>query len=84
MITLNLVFESIIGALVNNVLNTTLDAFYPTFLLLTHVFLFLQGIGTDEDALIEIMCSRSNAEIHKIRESYKRCKYMYKTTVSNK
>ncbi|XP_076435473.1 annexin A7-like [Babylonia areolata] len=31
----------------------------------------IKGAGTDEDTLIEILCSRSNAEIKEIREIYK-------------
>jgi len=32
----------------------------------------IKGIGTDEDVLIEIMCTRSNAEIAAIKEAYSR------------
>lgn len=31
----------------------------------------LEGIGTDEDCLIEILCCRTNAQIAKIKEAYK-------------
>lgn len=31
----------------------------------------IKGAGTDEDALIEIMCTRNNAQIHAIKASYK-------------
>lgn len=31
----------------------------------------IAGLGTDEDTLIEILCSRSNAQIHAIRAAYK-------------
>ena len=34
--------------------------------------LFLQGLGTDEGVLIEILCTRSNAEINAIKQSYQR------------
>ncbi|KAL5111960.1 Annexin A7 [Taenia crassiceps] len=32
----------------------------------------VEGIGTDEDCLIEIICCRTNAQIAKIREAYER------------
>ncbi|CAL8091821.1 unnamed protein product [Calicophoron daubneyi] len=32
----------------------------------------IKGAGTDEDALIEILCSRTNAQIAKIKEAYSR------------
>ncbi|XP_060560007.1 annexin A4-like isoform X2 [Ruditapes philippinarum] len=32
----------------------------------------MRGIGTDEDAMIEILCSRSNAQIQRINEAYQR------------
>lgn len=32
----------------------------------------MAGIGTDEDVLIEILCSMSNYEIHTIKHAYER------------
>jgi len=31
----------------------------------------ISGLGTDEDALVEILCTRNNKEIHAIRDAYK-------------
>ena len=33
--------------------------------------LLLQGLGTDEDVLIEILCTRSNAQLQEIKRVYK-------------
>lgn len=32
----------------------------------------MSGIGTDEDVLIEVLCSMSNYEIHTIKNAYER------------
>jgi len=34
--------------------------------------LSLQGLGTDEGVLIEILCTRTNAEINAIKQSYQK------------
>ena len=36
------------------------------------VFVFFQGLGTDESVLIEVLCTRTNEEIRAIREAYKK------------
>lgn len=35
----------------------------------------MAGIGTDEDVLIEVLCTMSNYEIHTIKHAYERRKY---------
>lgn len=35
----------------------------------------VKGAGTDENALIEVLASRTNAEIHELKLAYKKCKY---------
>lgn len=35
----------------------------------------LQGLGTDETTLIEILCTCNNAEIKAIKEAYKESKF---------
>jgi Annexin len=35
----------------------------------------MAGLGTNEDTLIEILCTLNNAWIHAIKNSYQRCNY---------
>lgn len=42
-------------------------------------FFLSQGLGTDEDTLVEILASRTNKEIREIKQAYKEgvCVRMY-------
>ena len=33
----------------------------------------VKGLGTDEKALVEVLCSRSNEELQAMKASYKKC-----------
>lgn len=37
----------------------------------TYLYRAMKGVGTDEEAVIEVLCSRSNVEIMKIKEDYR-------------
>ena len=37
----------------------------------TYLYRAMKGVGTDEEAVIEVLCSRSNVEIMKIKEEYR-------------
>ena len=50
-----------------------------------HCFLLFlpQGLGTDEDCLIEILCTRSNAEMKALQESYTRREWTHRLKVAS-
>lgn len=37
----------------------------------------IHGIGTDEADIIEILCTRSNAEVMAIKQAYRQCEYVH-------
>lgn len=41
----------------------------------------LQGLGTDEDTLIEIICSRTNQELSEINRVYRESKFILQVFV---
>lgn len=42
---------------------------------------FFQGLGTDEETLIELLCSRSNSELVQIKSVYKDCESKHLETI---
>lgn len=42
----------------------------------------MAGIGTDEDVLIEVLCTMSNYEIHTIKHAYERRKFLSNFSIS--
>lgn len=51
----------------------------PTYdFLAKEIYNAVAGIGTDEETIIEIICTASNAEINNIKMAYHKCKfYLY-------
>ena len=41
----------------------------------------VKGLGTDERALVEVLCSRSNEELQAMKASYKKSMYCYSKSV---
>lgn len=48
----------------------------------TELLFFTQGLGTDEDVLIEIMCSRTNDELREVIQAYEKSKGWDKTEIA--
>lgn len=44
----------------------------------------MAGIGTDEDVLIEVLCTMSNYEIHTIKHAYERREFILVTVFQDK
>lgn len=57
-------FENLLVALLTPIINYYVKELHDA----------MAGIGTDEDVLIEVLCSMSNYEIHTIKNAYERCK----------
>lgn len=36
----------------------------------------IEGFGTNEQTLVEILCTASNAEINTVKAAYQRCEFM--------
>lgn len=51
------------------------------YLFRTESHMCLQGLGTDEDTLIEIICSRTNQELCEINRVYRESKFTLKVSV---
>jgi len=42
---------------------------------------FFQGLGTDDDTLIEVLCSRNNRQIKEMKEAYQKCNFFEKIKI---
>lgn len=47
-------------------------------------FLVFQGLGTDEETLIEIMCSRNNEELMEIKKFYRESNHLIRSKMYNR
>ena len=48
------------------------------------VCLFVQGLGTDEETLMEILCTRSGKQLQEISAAYTYCKSLFPPSLSPK
>ena len=44
----------------------------------------IKGFGTDERAIIDILCSRDAKEINELKDAYQRCNYYKNKNISKK
>lgn len=51
------------------------------FLAALTCFLVFQGLGTDEETLIEIICSRNNEELMEIKKFYRESNHLIRSKI---